>query len=148
MQLKLQKKLAGVILKSSPKRIKLDTTRLDDIKKAIRKIDIRALIDERAITKKPKKGISRGRAKHLAKQVSKGRRRGMGSRKGKANARFPEKLKWIYRIRAQREILKYLRDKKLLSTKVYRELYYKAKGGFFRSRRHLMLYITEHNLKS
>ena len=46
MQLKIQKRLASQILKSSQKRIVFDTTRLEDIKEAITKVDIKALINE------------------------------------------------------------------------------------------------------
>lgn len=144
MKLNPQKRLAAEILKCSPKRIKFDTAELEDIKKSITKSAIRGLIAQGVIRKNHIKGISRGRAKHISLQVSKGRRRGQGSRKGKKTARLPHKLTWINRIRAQRELMKYLRDKNLISRSLYRELYMKAKGSFFRSRRHLKLYIKEH----
>lgn len=146
MNLSLQKRLAARTLECSPKRVSFDTTKLAEIKKAIRKVDIRNLIGQGAIKKNPIRGISRARAKFHAKQIVKGRRRGHGSRKGKKTARQPSKRAWINRIRALREILKNLRDKNLIPKAVYRELYMKAKGNFFRSRRHLRLYIKEHNL--
>ena len=43
--------------------------------------------------------------------------------------------------------MKYLREKEIIEKKVYRDLYLKSKGGFFRSKRHLKLYIDEHGLK-
>ena len=50
------------------------------------------------------------------------------------------------RIRNQRQLLKILRDKKIITTTIYQELYAKSKGGFFRSRRHITLYLEEHEL--
>jgi large subunit ribosomal protein L19e len=43
------------------------------------------------------------------------------------------------RIRAQRDLLKELRESKKIPVKVYREYYRRAKGGMFRSRAHLLL---------
>ena len=36
--------------------------------------------------------------------------------------------------------------KKMLDNEGYRELYLKAKGGYFRSKRHVKLYIDEHSM--
>lgn len=147
MKLDNQKKIAAQILKCSRKRIWLDPDRLSDIKEAITKVDIRSLIKEGAIIKKPKKGISRMRARKILVQKRKGRKKGYGSKKGKRTARLCRKESWINKIRAQRILLNELRDKKKISNKAYQELYIKAKGGFFRSRRHIMLYIKEHGLE-
>ena len=75
-----------------------------------------------------------------------GRKKGHGSRKGTANARLGDKKKWMSRIRLQRTFLKELKTKNKLTNEVYKDLYRKSKGGFFRSKRHIKLYITEHNL--
>ena len=79
-------------------------------------------------------------------QKSKGRRKGYGSRKGTANARLDSKTVWINKIRLQRKFLKQLRDTKKISLETYKDLYRKSKGGFFRNKRHIKLYITEHKL--
>jgi len=50
------------------------------------------------------------------------------------------------KIRALRDLLKTLRTKEVIERSSYRLLYRKAKGGYFRSRRHIKLYIEEHNL--
>jgi large subunit ribosomal protein L19e len=146
MKLKLQKKLAADVLKCSKNRIALDITRLDDIKEAITKADIRSLISEGAIKKKPTKSTSRVRARKIALQKRKGRRKGLGKRKGKKTARLSKKESWINRIRTQRQFLKELKDKDIISSAVYQQLYMKSKGGFFRSKRHIKLYIEEHKL--
>ena len=146
MELNIQKKLASKIAKKSPKKIKLDQTRLEEIKEAITKSDIRALIKDKAIIVKKHKGVSRARAKKNNLQKAKGRRKGQGSRKGKANARLSDKQKWMNKIRLQRQFLNDLKSKDKLEKETYKDLYRKAKGGFFRSKRHVKLYITEHKL--
>lgn len=144
--LSLQKRLAGDILKASPHRIKLDPARLNDIKAAITKADVRGLIREGAIGVSPVTGVSRVRARHIATQRSKGLRKGPGSREGKPGARAPSKEAWIAKIRAQRDFIKDLREKSIITKDGYRELYAKSKGGFFRSVRHIKIYINERGL--
>ncbi len=143
MKLNNQKRLAAKVLKCSEKRVRFDPDRLDDIKEAITKIDIRSLIKDNAITKVAVKGISRGRARKRIIQKRKGKQQGPGSRKGSRNARLPSKRKWINKIRSQRKFLRILKDKKVVDKKLFRELYLKSKGGFFRSKRHIKIYLEE-----
>lgn len=144
MNLKTKKKIAARILKCSPKRVKLNTDSLEKIGEAITRSDIKALISKSQVTKKKIVGVSRFRAKARSAQKKKGRSRGQGLRKGKATARLPSKITWMNKIRNLRELLFDLRKKEKLSQKDFRELYMKCKGGFFRSRRHLKLYMDEH----
>ena len=53
MDLKVQKRLAAQIFGCSPDRVVFDNDRLDDIKQAITKRDLKLLIGDGAITKKP-----------------------------------------------------------------------------------------------
>jgi len=71
MKLKLQKRIAAEVLNCSEQRVQFDVDRLDEIKEAITKADIRGLIIKKAITAKKVKGISRARARYLMKQKSK-----------------------------------------------------------------------------
>jgi large subunit ribosomal protein L19e len=146
MKLHVQKRLAASVLKRSKKKITIDTSRLDDVKEAITRFDVKSLIKDKAIKAKPTKGPSKVRSRKIQDQKKKGRRSGHGSRKGKSTARLSKKESWMIRIRNQREFLKELKDKNMLETKVYRDLYNKAKGGYFRSKRHIKLYIDEHSL--
>jgi len=141
--LNVQKRLSAQILKCGKNRIKFNPSRLDDIKEAITKTDIRSLINDGAITKNRMLGQSRFHAKLRKEQKSRGKQKGFGSRKGKKTARLDPKRKWINKIRLQRRFLKSLRDKNIIPTSIYHELYAKSKGGFFRSIRHLKLYTTE-----
>lgn len=146
MKLKAQRRIASVILKCSPKKVWIDSRRDEDIKEAITKRDIRGLIKESAIKKRKTNLQSRVRARKMQKQKSKGKRKGPGSRKGSINARVSKKERWMKRIRAQRSFLKELKQKKSITTRTFNDLYKKSKGGFFRSRRHITIYIDEHNL--
>lgn len=146
MTLKTRKRIAAQILKVGINRVRFDPTRLEDIKAAITKSDIRALISKRAITSLPILALSKSRARKISKQKRKNLRKGQGSRKGKKHARQNAKKTWIKKIRLQRRLLRELKEKKLLTSKNCRTLLAKAKGGFFRSKRHIKLHISEHNL--
>lgn len=144
MNLKVQKRLAAQIFGCSPDRVVFNDDRLEDIKQAITKRDLKLLIGDGAITKKPGNFTSKFRARKLAVQKRKGRRAGPGSKKGKATARANPKQIWMHKIRIQREFLVLLLEKKIITRLAYRELYLKSKGGYFRSRRHIKLYLQEH----
>tara|TARA_Y100000034_G_scaffold26979_1_gene32097 strand:- start:4062 stop:4514 length:453 start_codon:yes stop_codon:yes gene_type:complete len=146
MKIKSQKRLAAQIAKASKKRVKLDYTKLEEIKESITKSDIRNLIKDKVIVIKQKKGVSRVRAKKIQAQKRKGRRKGPGKKKSKINARISKKRRWINKIRAQRNFLKKLKETKNINNENYRILYLKSKGGFFRNIRHIKVYIQEHDL--
>ncbi len=140
---KLQKRLASKLLKTGKNRIAFKEDKLTEISEAITRSDVKDLIKKGTITAKKKKGVSRSRAKKRHEQRKKGRRKGYGTRKGRKKARTPKKRAWINKIRPQRELLRHLKDKKVLTPHLYRKLYNLAKAGFFRSRAHLKLYIKK-----
>lgn len=144
--MKNQKKIAASVLGISPKRVKLDVSKLDEIKEAITKDDIRYLIKNKVIQGKPEKGISKGRTRLSKLQKKKGRGVSQGSRKGTFKARNPKKEVWMNKIRLQRSILKNMKEKGHITPKIFQEIYRKAKGGYFRSKRHLKLYLQEKEL--
>ena len=146
MNLRNQKRIAADILKKGVKKIKFNTERSSDIKEAITRSDIRTLIIDKAIKAEPKRGVSRSRARKTIIQKRKGRQTGSGSRKGKKTSRLSKKQDWMNHVRKQREFVKELRDKKLITTSVYRTMYKKIKGGYFRSKNHVKLYLTENKL--
>jgi large subunit ribosomal protein L19e len=146
MDLKTQKRLAAELLKCSADRVQFDPARLHDIKEGITKSDMRLLISDGLVTAKPIKGTSRVRARKTQEQKRKGLRRGPGSKKGTANANENKKEKWMAKVRAQRAFLQELKEKKLIANATFRELYLKSKGGFFRSKRHIKLFIDDKRL--
>ena len=144
--MKIQKRLASQILNCSEKRVKFDSQRLADIKEAITKTDIRQLVAEKAITKIPEKGVSRGRARAIKVQKSKNQRKGRGSRQGKHTARLPKKESWMNKIRSQRKFIQEIKEKKIISNETFRKVYLRCKGGFFRSTRHIKIYLDDNKL--
>ena len=142
--MRVQKRLSAQVLNCGENRVRFDDSRLDEIKEAITKTDIRSLVAKGVITARPLNNTSRFWARKIAIQKSLGKRKGQGSRKGKKTARgLDSKRIWINKIRLQRGYLKELRSGQQLGTKDYHDLYMKSKGGFFRSLRHLKLYTEE-----
>jgi len=146
-KLNLQKRLASKLAKVGKKRIVINPAASEDVKAAITTADVGALVSEGKIEILNKRGVSRHRARKLHEQRKKGRRKGHGSRKGKKTARLPKKLSWMNKIRLQRDTIKKLREEgKITETATYRKLYLLAKGGFFRSKKHLLLYAEQNNM--
>ena len=144
--LNVQRRLAAQILKCGKHSIRFDTGRLEEIKESITKTDIKALIGDNAIFRKKTNNTSRFWSRKRKYQKSRGKQKGFGSRKGKKTARSNPKRIWINKIRLQRGFIKSLRDKGMIASADYHELYSKSKGGFFRSLRHLRLYVNEKGL--
>lgn len=142
----LQRRLASSIMSIGKTKVTFKTDALEEIGKAITRDDVKNLIQKGLIYKSNSPEQSKVRVRKRLMQKRKGRRNSIGSRKGSKNARLNSKTSWISRIRIQRNILKTLRQKNVLSKENYHDLYKKSKGGFFRSRRHLKLYLSEHNL--
>ncbi len=143
MNLKTKKELAAHVLKVSPKRVFLNPERLDEIKDALTRADVKALVKDKAIIKKQKKSKSSSRSKKIKAQKSKGKRKGQGSRRGRKTARSKKKETWMNKVRLQRKYIRELKDKGLLDNKQFRMLYLKIKSGFFRSKSHLKIYLQD-----
>ncbi|MBI4152076.1 50S ribosomal protein L19e [Candidatus Woesearchaeota archaeon] len=141
-----KKKLAAKILKTSHQKVRFADGSQEEISKAITRADMRGLIAVGKIQKITPNEQSRVRARENAAQKSKGRRKGKGSRKGRKFSRISRKEQWMTKIRLQRVFLKELRERRLLSPTDYRLLYAKSKGGYFRNKRHIKLYLSEQNL--
>ena len=141
-----KKIIAAKILKTSIKKVKFREDSLEEIKKAITRSDLKGLIAVKKITKDKANGHSKSRSREKAAQKRKGRQKGKGSQRGKKNASVSKKDRWMAKIRVQRIFIKELKEKGLLSSKNYRHLYVKSKGGYFRNKRHIKLYLTEQKL--
>ncbi|MDO8660622.1 MAG: 50S ribosomal protein L19e [Candidatus Woesearchaeota archaeon] len=142
----LQKRLAADIFDCGVSRVCIDPTRLEEIKKAVTRYDVRKLIDQGAINKKTTSFHSRYWARENKAQKRKSRRKGHGSRKGSPNSRNNTKKMWMATVRLQRDLIHRLKQSNKITPKEARGLYLKSKGGFFRNLRHLKLYLQEQNL--
>jgi large subunit ribosomal protein L19e len=138
-----QKRLAADLLKVGTSRVWVDPEDTDRVSTAITREEIRKLIHEGSIRKLPEVGISRGRKRVRKQELQAGRHKGPGSTKGSARH---SKRRWVIRIRSIRRRLGTMRDKRFITTQVYRKLSLMAKGGTFRSAAHLDEYIDAHKL--
>lgn len=149
MNLRAQKEMAARALDVPTDRVKFvfkSDEDKDKVKNSITRQDIRELVEEGVVKKLPKRGISRTRANYIRNQKRKGRRSGYGSRRGTKNARYKKKRKWIDKIRSLRKCLRELRDEGRITQETFRELYLKSGDNFFRNKRHLLLYIEQHEM--
>lgn len=146
MNLSTKRRMAASIMKVGKGRVWLDPDEAEDIEEAVTRDDVRGLIHDGVIQAKPKIGTSRGRANFKKAQKAKGRRSGHGSRKGAKGARLPKKRRWISTIRPIRKTLLELREAKKIDSATHRKLYGMAKGGMFKSKAHLNMYLLEKKL--
>lgn len=146
MEVKNQKRMAAQILKCGVEKVWIDPEELEDVSKAITKADVRRLITKNVIKKRNSNSQSHGRTRIVARQKKLGRRKGRGSKKGKKLSKTSKKKEWIKTIRPIRKVLRDLRDSGKLERSDYRKIYLMAKGGRFKSKSHLNLYLKKENL--
>jgi large subunit ribosomal protein L19e len=127
MNLKKKKQLAARTLGIGKNRIILDRNRLEEVKEAITRQDIRDLKKQGIIKIKEK----RGRKKKKERKT----KRREGSKKKRRKKRKQEYVKMI---RKMRRILKNLKEKQKISKEEYWDLRNKIKARKFRDSKHLL----------
>jgi len=126
------KQIASQILNSGVSRIKILPNAIEDVKKALTRNDIRKLIENKkiiAITKK---------------QKMKKERKKKSVRKGTAKAR--RSVRWEDKVRAQRRLLKKLKEEKKISNQNFKKVYKLIKSGNFASKSSLLTFLKDQKL--
>ncbi|MCS7123752.1 MAG: 50S ribosomal protein L19e [Candidatus Aenigmarchaeota archaeon] len=126
-----QKKLASKIFKVGIDKIFIESSKLKEVEKAVTRKDIKNLIKKGYIKKKI--GKIKFPYKKRIKRVKKG-------------SSVDKKTIWVRNVRALRKYLKELAESGKIEKKDYKKVYKWIKGGMFRSRAHMRIFLEQRGI--
>ncbi|MCX8197152.1 MAG: 50S ribosomal protein L19e [Candidatus Micrarchaeota archaeon] len=140
------RRIAAQLLQVGENKVRFKPDAQSKISEALTREDIRALISEGAIYSVSLRGVSRARARKQHEAKKKGRRRGIGTKKGSKGARQNPKIAWIAKVRAQRRYLRGLVQQGRIEKSIARKIYLMVKGNAFRGVKALEAYLKDNKL--
>ena len=129
-----QRRLASRIMKVGKNRVWINPQRIEDVESAITREEVRKLVHEKIIAATPIQGVSRGR------------RKGPGSKSGTPRAVISKKQAWMTKIRSLRRKLRELKANRTITESIYRELYMIAGSGRFTSIADMERFAKAHDM--
>jgi large subunit ribosomal protein L19e len=144
MSVQLTKRIAADLLSRGVSSIRIKGDVLEKADKAITREDVRELIKSGGVYAQKEKHNLSLYSKELKKKRAKGRRRGIGRKKGTRAARAS--IDYPQKVRAQRRVLFALKRDKTINNELFRQFYKLVRGGTFANKASLLGHIKSHGV--